>query len=159
LPPCEEGEACGEVVDAGCVVYTGEALPAVNVEPNERLDDIIRGWAETTASGTQAIATQQTLTVAPQGSGTSVNPLRMNVRVSSHPENLLQVVDYVDETSVQRTGLQVKLNMSTVLWILTQIAQNEELKTMFCEVVELCSASSCRIATNLEVGEPQQGGE
>jgi hypothetical protein len=75
----------------------------------------------------------------------------MNVRVSSHPENLLQVVDYVDETSVQRTGLQVKLNMSTVLWILTQIAQNEELKTMFCEVVELCSASSCRIATNLVV--------
>lgn len=153
LPPCEEGEACKEVVDAGCVVYTGEELPAVNVETNDRLDDIIRKWAETTESGTQAIATQQTLTVSFQGSGTSVNPLRGNVRVSGHPQNLLQIVDYVDETSVHRTGLQVQLTKGTIAWILTQIAGDEELKTLFCEIVELCSASSCRIPTNLEFGD------
>lgn len=151
LPPCEDGEPCKEVMDAGCVVYTGEALPAVNVETNDRLDDIIRNWAEATEDGTQAISTQQTLSVSFQGTGTGVNPLKANVRVSTHPSNLLQVVDYVDEFSVQRTGLQVKLNESTIAWILTQISGSEELRTLFCEMMELCSASSCKIATNLTI--------
>ena len=151
LPPCEDGELCKEVVDAGCVVYTGEELPPVGVETNDRLDDIIRKWSETTESGTQAISTQQTLTTTPMGSGLSTYPLKLDVRVSSYPNNLLKVVDYVDEFSVHRTGLQVVLNASAIGSILTQISQNEELRTMFCEIIELCSASSCRIATGLTV--------
>ncbi len=151
LPPCEDGEPCKEVVDAGCVVYTGEELPPVNVETNDRLDDIIRKWSIATEAGTQAISTQQTLSMTPQGTGTGVNPLRMNVRVSTHPENLLQVVDYTDEFNVPRTGLQVQLTTGTIGWILTQIAGSDELKTLFCELIELCSATSCKIATDLTV--------
>lgn len=151
LPPCEDGEACKEVTDANCVVYTGEDLPPVNVETNDRLDDIIRKWSIATESGTQAISTQQSLTVSFQGTGTGVSPLMANVKVSTHPSNLLQVVNYTDEFNVQRTGLQVLLNASVIGSILTQITQNEELKTLFCEMMDLCSASSCKIATNLVV--------
>jgi hypothetical protein len=151
LPPCEDGEACKEVVDANCVVYTGEELLPVGVETNDRLDDIIRKWSEATEAGTQAISTQQTLTTAPTGSGLGTNPLRLDVRVSAYPNNLLKVVDYTDEFSVHRTGLQVVLDAAAIGSILTQISQSEELRTLFCEVVELCSANSCKIATNLTV--------
>lgn len=150
LPPCEEGEACGEVVDAGCVVYTNEALPFVNVETNDRLNDIIRKWAETTESETQAIATLDTETTELAGNGTSVSPLEVHVVVSEHAENLLEVVDYT-EASVHYTGLEVRLTSELISQIITQIIENEDLNAQFCELVRPCLDNSCNLATDLEV--------
>jgi hypothetical protein len=151
LPPCEDGESCKEVVDANCVVFTGDPLDPINVETNDRLTSILQKWAETVASNTQAISTQSTLTATFQGNGTGVNPLKANVLVSSYPLNLLKVVDYVDENSVHRTGLQVVLSTSDVSQLLTKIAENESLRIQFCSIIASCTADVCSIATDLFV--------
>jgi hypothetical protein len=154
LPPCADGEACKEVVDASCVVFTGDPLDPVNVETNDRLTSILQKWAETVASNTQAISTQQTLTTTFQGNGTGASPLMTNVRVSTYPPNLLQVVDYVDEFSVHRTGLQVVLTTEALSSMLTKIAESESLRTQFCSIIASCTADVCSIATDLFVSVP-----
>lgn len=151
LPPCPEGEPCKEVVDAGCVVYTDEPLPAVNVQTNDRLDDIIRKWAQGVLAGTQAVSTGPTPTATIQGNGTGLQSLQVNVRVSSRPQNLLKVVDEIDESNVQRIGLEVLLTDELVGSILTRIAGNEALNLQFCELVRPCLDNACRIATDLQV--------
>lgn len=138
LPPCPEGEPCKEVVDAHCVVYTNEPLPAVNVETNDRLNDIIRKWAQAVLEGTQAIAIQPSSTTTTQGNGTYLQPLQVNVRVSSRPQNLLKVVDEVDENNVQRIGLEVLLSDEIIASILTRIIGSDILNLQFCELVKPC---------------------
>lgn len=151
LPPCPDGEACKEVVDAGCVVYTDEPLPTVNVETNDRLDDIIRKWAQAVLTGTQAVSTGATTTATFQGNGTGVQPLKVNVQLSSRPENLLKVVDEVDETSVHRVGLEVLLTDEIIASIITRIIASETLNLQFCELVRPCLDNACRLATDLVV--------
>jgi hypothetical protein len=138
-------------VDANCVVFTGDPLDPVNVETNDRLTSILLKWSQTVQSNTQAISTQQTLTTTFQGNGTGASPLKANVRVSTYPLNLLKVVDYVDEHSVQRTGLQVVLSTDDLSLILTQIAQDDSLRTQFCSIIASCTADVCSIATDLFV--------
>lgn len=150
LPPCEEGEGCDEVVDAECVVYTNEALPFVNVDTNDRLNDIIRKWAETTEGGTQAIATLDTDTMDVEGNGTSVAPLEVSVKVSEHADNLLEVVDYIVE-SVHYVGLEVLLTDAVIGRLLARIAANEDLNEQFCTLVRPCLNTSCNLATGLVV--------
>lgn len=149
LPPCEDGERCYELVDAGCVVYTGDALPIVNVDTNDRLDEIINNWAETVEGGTQAISTEETVTATPDGNGTSVAPLKVDVRVSTLPLNLLRVVDYVDDEDEHRVGLEVTLTAETISWILTQITENEDLNEQFCALVRPCLDNACGLPTDL----------
>jgi hypothetical protein len=151
LPPCEDGEACKEVTDAGCVVYSDEALPSVNVLTNDRLNDIIRKWAQTVLAGTQAVSKDSTLTANVLGNGTGPTPLKVDVRVSSRPENLLKVVDEVDDTDVQRTGLEVLLTDALVGAILTRIAGSDDLTAQFCDLVRPCLDNACGLATGLEV--------
>jgi len=150
LPPCEDGEACDEVVDAGCVVYTNEALPFVNVATNDRLNDIIRKWAQTTEGGTQAVSTEGTGTASFEGNGTSVAPLGVHVNVSAHADNMLAVVDYT-ESSVHYTGLEVLLTDAIVDRIITRIINNPDLNFQFCELVRPCLESACNLATGLVV--------
>jgi hypothetical protein len=151
LPPCAEGEACEAVVDAGCVVYTNEPLLPVNVETNDRLNDIIRKWSQAVSAGTQAVSTGNSTTTTLQGNGTGVQPLKVNVQVSSRPENLLKVVDEVDESSVHRVGLEVLLTNELIASLLTKIAGDEALNLQFCELVRPCLDNACRLATDLTV--------
>jgi hypothetical protein len=150
LPPCEDGEACKEVTDAGCVVYTNEALPSVNVLTNDRLNDIIRKWAHTVLAGTQAVSKDSTLTTNILGNGTGPMPLKVDVRVSSSPENLLKVVNEVDDTDVLRTGLEVLLTDEVIGLIISRIVASDELTLQFCELVRPCLDNSCGLATGLE---------
>ena len=151
LPPCPEGEPCKEVIDAHCVVYTNEPLPPVNVQTNDRLNDIIRKWAQAVLEGTQAIATQPSSTTTLQGNGMYLQPLQVNVRVSSRPQNLLKVVDEVDENNVQRTGLEVLITDAIVTEILNRIIQSDSLSLQFCELIRPCLENTCGIATGLQV--------
>lgn len=150
LPPCEDGEACDEVVDAGCVVYTNEPLTFVNVDTNDRLNDIIRKWAETVEGGTQAVSTEDTITAAIGGNGTSVAPLQVDVQVSANSDNLLQVVDYTQD-SVHYTGLEVLLTNEIISRILTMIAGDVDLNVQFCNIVKPCLSDACNLATDLIV--------
>jgi len=138
LPPCPEGEPCKDVVDAHCVVYTNEPLPPVNVETNDRLNDIIRKWAQGVQAGTQAVSTGTTSTTSIQGNGTVLQPLQVDVRVSSRPQNLLRVVNEVDENNVQRIGLEVLLSDEIIASILTQIIGSDALTLQFCNLVKPC---------------------
>lgn len=150
LPPCEDGEACKEVADAACVVYTNEPLPFVNVDTNDRLNDIIRKWAQTTEGGTQAISTANTLSATLTGNGTSIDPLNVDVQVSTNPDNILGIVDYTQDT-VHYTGLEVILTNEIIAAILTKIAGNPELNQQFCDLVTPCLDNACNLATDLEV--------
>jgi hypothetical protein len=151
LPPCPDGEPCKEVVDAGCVVYTDEPLPAVNVQTNDRLDDIIRKWAQSVLAGTQAVSTDTTPTTTIEGNGTIIQPLKVDVKISSRPQNLLKVVDEIDETNVHRMGLEVLLTNELIASILTMIAGNDTLNQQFCDLVRPCLDNACRLATDLQV--------
>lgn len=151
LPPCPDGEPCNEVIDAHCVVYTNEPLPPVNVQTNDRLNDIIRKWSQGILAGTQAVSTGTTTTTTIQGNGTILQPLQIDARLSSHPQNLLQVVDGPDENGVQRTGLEVALTDEIVAAILTRIQQSDTLSLQFCELIRPCLDNSCGIATGLQV--------
>jgi hypothetical protein len=150
LPPCEEGEACKEVVDAACVVYTNEPLPFVNVDTNDRLNDIIRKWAQGVEGGTQAVSTENTLSATIEGNGSSLNPLNVDVQVSTNPDNILKVVDYT-AGSTHYTGLEVILTDEIIAKLFTQIVGNLELNLQFCELVKPCLANACNLATNLNV--------
>lgn len=149
LPPCPDGEACGEVVDAACVVYTGEPLFPVSVDTNDRLDEIIQKWSHTIQSGIQAVARDNTVTANMLGNGTGLLPLKVDVRISTRPQNLLKVVNELDESNVQRTGLEVLLNNALVATILNMIANDEALNMQFCALVRPCLENSCGLATNL----------
>jgi hypothetical protein len=151
LPPCPDGESCNEVVDAHCVVYTNEPLPPVNVQTNDRLNDIIRKWSQGVLAGTQAVSTGVTPTTTIEGNGTSLQPLKVDVQVSSRPENLLTIVNEVDQQGIQRTGLEVVLTDAVVASILTRILQSDTLSLQFCELIRPCLDNSCGIATGLQV--------
>jgi hypothetical protein len=151
LPPCPDGEPCKEVVDAACVVYTGDPLLPVSVDTNDRLDEIIQKWSDTIGSGIQAVARDNTLTAIMQGNGTGLLPLKVDVRISTRPQNLLKVVNELDEASVQRTGLEVLLSNALVASILTMIANDEALNAQFCAMVRPCLDNACGLATGLNV--------
>lgn len=151
LPPCEDGEACKEVMDAGCVVYTNEPLPVVNVDTNDRLNDIIRKWALGVQSGTQAVSTGPTPTTLFAGNGTGLQPLLVNVRISGNAANLLKVVNYTDGNNVQQIGLEVLITDAVIAQLLTQIGNSLELSAQLCELVRPCLDNACSIATELAV--------
>jgi hypothetical protein len=131
-------------------VYTNEALPFVNVETNDRLNDIIRKWAQTTEAGTQAIGTLGTLSTIPMGNGTGPSPLKIDVRVSTNPNNILGIVDYT-AGSTHYTGLEVILTNEIIAKVLTQIMNDEGLNMQFCELVRPCLDNACNLATDLVV--------
>jgi hypothetical protein len=133
------------------VVYTNEPLPPVNVQTNDRLNDIIRKWSLGVQAGTQAVSTGTTPSTTIQGNGTYLQPLQVDVRVSSSPQNLLRIVDGPDENGVQRTGLEVILTDDMVASILTRILQSDTLSLQFCELIRPCLDNSCGIATGLQV--------
>jgi hypothetical protein len=139
------------VIDAHCVVYTKEPLPAVNVLTNDRLNDIIRKWAQGVLAGTQAVSTAPTITATIAGNGTYLQPLQVNVQISTRPENLLKVVNELDENNVQRTGLEVLITDQLVTEIFNRIIQNDNLNLQFCELIRPCLDNTCGIATNLQV--------
>lgn len=150
LPPCQDDNDCEQAVDAGCVVYTNEPLPAIGVLPKDRLNDIIRKWAASVESNTQAIRTIPTSTVLPIGNGTLTAPLQLHAKISSHADNLLKIVDY-SQDNVQYQGLEVKLTPETIAILLNQILNNEALHQLFCDLITTCGSASCSIPTNMSV--------
>lgn len=151
LPPCEGGEPCREVTDAACVVYTGEPLLPVNVETNDRLDEIIQKWSNTIQSGIQAVARLDTPSTLINGNGTGLLPLKVDVRISTRPDNILKIVNELDETNVQRTGLEVILTDEIIAKLITRLVESTELNMQFCELIRPCLESACGIATSLSV--------
>jgi hypothetical protein len=151
LPPCEDGEPCREVTDAACVVYTGAPLLPVNVETNDRLDEIIQKWSNTIHAGIQAVARLDTTSTLINGNGTGLLPLKVDVRISTRPENLLKIVNELDEDNVQRTGLEVILTDEIINKIVTRLVESPALNMQFCELIRSCLENACGIATSLTV--------
>lgn len=142
LPPCEDGEPCAEAMDAGCVIYTNEPLPAVNVQPQDRLNDIIRKWALTVLSQTQAIATAPTNDVVFSGTGLSSSPLAALVKLHPDAHNLIKK---------SAEGLIVKVDLCLLQDLATLINSSAEAHELFCELVAGCASGHCGTAVALQV--------
>lgn len=139
VSPCLNGESCAELIDAGCVNYTGKPLVNINVNPKDRLDEIlVKLNVNHTSTGT---IVNDTNSITHVGTGLNSDPLILSVKIDSVITGNLLI-----ETN---DGLKVQLTKGVILSMFQAIEYDADLQNAFCSLVSNCAGNSCGIPTSI----------
>lgn len=140
---CPDPEPCDNLQDVACVVYTGEDLPCIPANTDDRLDVILQAINDKLCNiAAGGLYTNDTNCISLSGDGTQGNPLEATPIIDGDPDNILECGD---------NGLTVVIDEDVILNILNIITGSTTLSQMFCTMVQNCGNATCGLNTNLQV--------
>jgi hypothetical protein len=146
--PCAGGEPCPEVLTARCVVYDGVAVPCLGVTRGERLETVLPKILTALCSEARVVPVKvnATSTISVEGDGTEASPLILDAKLSDEKGNMLQV---------RSKGLFAGPTRDSALDLLRLIQNDNELRTLFCEIMATCSVPAVNQPPSVNAGADQ----
>ena len=141
---CPDPEPCDNLQDVACVVYTGNDLPCIPANTDDRLDIILEAINDKLCNiAAGGLYTNDTDCIALSGDGTQGDPLEATPIIDPSVDNILECGP---------DGLMVSVNNEAVITtILNTIMNSTVLSQIFCSMVQGCANATCGANTNLQV--------
>ena len=146
-PPCINGEPCEEVIDAGCVEYTGANISSLNILKGDRVDTILNKLSVN--STTQNIAVNDSATI--QLTGSQNGETTFTHVVNSATDNITLVLDsatniipgiLITGTNIPSGTKVVSVNGNTI------VISNSIIGTVTSETLTFTSSESVGLNSN-----------